>query len=537
MNRLLNYILLSVVAIILISCTKEVNSFANIATLNVKVLDVEYNTIPNTLATSSFNFQTTKDNREFQIPWEDDLILSVNIKANQKNIEKIGTTINPKPNKKERLSEGVQVRLLIFDSSNKFILSRDFLSGHAGATDIKLPLGQHYSFITYSYGETQQLSALNLAVGTSLENVVIQLNGIKDLMYSTKLNVKLSGGTNNLEFVLKHVFTKIATTINSTDAGSIAHVGKFKISNVYNSVNFKFNQTADNSLERIFRSSLVTVDLIGFQPPYNRNIVSSPEQLIYTNGTDVQTLSVDVLKINNVEKTNLTLIHFNFQPGIYYDIEIKVKKGKPEDEEFIIGNLIWGRGNLIALKQNDGYKYTHADNQGEYGDYWYKNASKTGYYKVPMKDQPGHNDVDVLLGETVTDICSQIGDGWRVPTPAEIKSLRDYAVFDMKWNNTHKYKDGKYTTPNGSKINGMYFGTKDQPSVSDQDKYLFLPYAGMYNSGRDQGLTSIGSYWHTGRDNKLGYTYQFESGYFKENESGSSHAKRSNPIRCVKSKI
>lgn len=537
MNKLFIYVLISFCTLILISCSKEVDTFANVATLNVKVLDVEYNSISNSLSKTAHNYYATNDVREVQIPWEGDLVLSVHIKSNQKNIEKIGTSIKPKPNERERLSEGVQVRMLIFDSNNEFISSNDFVSGHIGATAITLPSGKCYSFITYSFGENKPLPLLDLKVGTSLEEFLINLNGIKDIMYSSKLNVMLSGGANNLEFVLKHAFTKIKTTINSAEVGNITKVGTFKISNVYNSAKFKFKGNADNSIARLFDREVSTVDLEGFQEPFNKEHVVSPDQMIYASGDHVQTLIVDHLKIGNVEKTNVSLLQYNFQPGVYYDVEIQVKREKPEDEGFIIGDLIWGSGNLIAIKQDKGYRYMNADNQGENGDYWYKNSTKTGYFKVPFKDQPGHNDVDNLIGDTVQDICNQVGPGWRVPTPTEIKSLRNYALFDMKWNNTHKYKDGKYTKPNGTKVSGMFLGTKDQPSLTDQDKYLFLPYAGMYNSGREQGGTAIGSYWHTGRDNKQGYTYQFESGYFKENESGSSHPMRSNPIRCVKSKI
>jgi hypothetical protein len=69
--------------------------------------------------------------------------------------------------------------------------------------------------------------------------------------------------------------------------------------------------------------------------------------------------------------------------------------------------------------------------------------------------------------------------------------------------------------------------------MNDQDKYLFLPFAGMYNSQNEQGKGTIGSYWHNGNGNG-GYSYQFASSYFTAHEGGGGHALRANTIRCVK---
>lgn len=65
------------------------------------------------------------------------------------------------------------------------------------------------------------------------------------------------------------------------------------------------------------------------------------------------------LKINNIEKTNVTLIEHAFQPGVFYDIEIKVKKHAAEGIE--IGSLIYAMGNLVYEDE----EYKPASNQGE----------------------------------------------------------------------------------------------------------------------------------------------------------------------------
>lgn len=529
------YILFLIGIFALLSCSKENISSTGVALLNVKIAKTEFSDAAKPSLKASNNAVVQLE--ENTVSLGDGLLISVHMKSSTSSTNKVATTVTQKPNLQQPLDDGVHIRLLIFDANNRFLESREIISGEVNGETIQLYSNQRYSFIAYSYGERVVLPALNLNVGDELNKVLLMLNSVKDAMYTTKMNVSLQAGQNDLEFVLKHVFTKIKTSIDASEAGTIAHVGEFSVFNVFQRADLRFNANDFRSIVRDFNSTPVSQILPDFVISASNDMASSPAQLIYADGNLEQSLILKSLKINNLEKENVTLLKYNFQPGVFYDIEIKVKRvttDPPEEEGFIIGNLMWAAGNLKAIKENGVYKYINASNQGEYGDYWYKNDNKTGYYDIPMKDQPGHNDVDILKGNVVKDICSLVGNGWRVPTPAEINSLRESARFDMKWNNTHKFVQGYYIDQDGKSIKGLFLGTKIEPDEREQNKYLFLPYAGMYNSGKQQGTTSIGSYWHTGRDSDSGYTYQFTEAYFNQKENGSDHPKRSNPIRCVK---
>lgn len=195
----------------------------------------------------------------------------------------------------------------------------------------------------------------------------------------------------------------------------------------------------------------------------------------------------------------MTLIEHAFQPGVFYDIEIKVKKHATEGIE--IGLLIYAMGNLVYEDE----EYKPASNQGEYGDYWYKNSARK-YLDKPMKDQKVLNIPSKFEGKPKDDICNKLGTGWREPSPADAENLKQFAAWDQQYQpgGKKKFVEGNYKTPRGL-VKGLYFGTGAVPNPSDQDKYLFLPYAGMYNSGIPSSLGTTGAYWHSGKMVTLGF--------------------------------
>jgi len=135
-------------------------------------------------------------------------------------------------------------------------------------------------------------------------------------------------------------------------------------------------------------------------------------------------------------------------------------------------------------------------------------------------------------GSKVKDICNQVGPGWRLPTYLEADTLERFA----SWHNApiNRYV-GYYTKPNKvDSVYGVYFGTNARPSYANQDKYLFIPFAGAYNSGVMYNFNSIGFYWHTGMDGGQGTSFQFAPGYMSPRNSGGLDDRRANTVRCVK---
>lgn len=309
--------------------------------------------------------------------------------------------------------------------------------------------------------------------------------------------------------------------------GSINTVGNYSISNTYSQANVKFTNQPSGPLNLTFSNLNNNLPLSTFSISPDLKTAISSEKLIFADGQQSQTLKVASLTIDNVQRTNLTLINHVFQPGVYYEIDITLKRAG-----FEIGPILYALGNLIY--ENGVYKM--ASNQGINGDYWYKTPDGR-YYEIPRALQPKHNDGDTLIGKVVDDICNKLGSGWRQPTPTEAMNLRIFGSWDAQYepNGQKAYVAGTYQR-NTVSVQGLFFGTSVQPSVSQQDDFLFLPFAGMSNSGILQDVGTLGAYWHSGRNSTYGYSYQFTNSYFTAYSVGGDHPKRANTVRCVKTK-
>lgn len=138
-------------------------------------------------------------------------------------------------------------------------------------------------------------------------------------------------------------------------------------------------------------------------------------------------------------------------------------------------------GNLIATKQDDGaLSYAFAEEQGYYsgitggGDYFGWNTLSPFEFNI---NQPSWDDT--------RDPCRKVGNGeWRTPTKDQLDAMLNTG---QKWG-TYTMKDGTTTK------NGQYFGpVTAQPSVEDQDKYVFLPAAGYRPNGASSGTSGVSS--------------------------------------------
>jgi hypothetical protein len=503
-----------IISLLFISCAQEVKHSAISEFLTLRVDEAEYLDA----VTFKSNEEGVVHNKVFL---NDDYFLEVNIYSNSKPSFRSSHFREP-------LGNSVNFRILVFDENHKYLLSRDYVCGTTITTDIQLPANKHYSFIVYSFGTTSPIPPLTLNVGDDISVAQIALSSYEDVMAHSLLHQLIDQDNNILSFVLNHIFSKIKTTIDASNVGSINTVGNYSISNTYSHAIVKFTNQVANPLNLTFSSLSNNLPLSAFTVSSDFKTAISSEKLIFADGQQSQTLKLASLTIDNVQRTNLTLINHVFQPGVYYEVNVSLKR-----VGYVVGELYWAIGNLIL--ENGVYK--PASNQGEYGDYWLRadrnlSDSTAGYYYLTPINK---NAPQVLgSGSKVKDICNQVGPGWRLPTYLEADTLEKFA----SWHNApiNRYV-GYYTKPNKvDSVYGVYFGTNARPSYANQDKYLFIPFAGAYNSGVMYDFNSVGFYWHTGMDGGQGTSFQFALGYMSPRNNGGLDDRRANSVRCVRNK-
>src|SRR5690606_37391140 len=244
----------------------------------------------------------------------------------------------------------------------------------------------------------------------------------------------------------------------------------------------------------------------------------SDEQLIYADGIQSQSLILSAMSVNYIPKTNVTLLNYVFNPGVYYDVTIKLKSSIPDG--YLIENVFWARGNLIL----ENGSYQPASNQGKNGDYWYRTTDDK-FILTPLDTT---NVPANPSGTTTVDLCKLVSGDWRLPTQAEVNAL-----FEIWKNNS--YRSGSYTDAvTGIKYKGVYYGTKNQPTVIDQDKYRFLPYAEAWNTDTkadkyQSPKNAVGYYWSA--PSRMSFQFSNRnSEYFTPDNHGGYDVKRANTI-------
>lgn len=528
-NKILLIVFSSIASLFLLSCTKnEEMSLSGSAFLKVHITSARFDEPTDSkLATLSSSLSSEK----VIIPWDKDNDLVVNIISAKSNKDKLASTYSYKQTDTTTLPKGTPYRMLVFDSKNQFVLSKDYIVGSERAADILLSTTEKYSFIVYSFGLQYNLPDLALKKGDSIEKATLKLQSNEDVMLSTLFSVELNEGDNNLGFVLKHVFNALTLNINSSNVGKIESIGELSVSNTYNNVEIALHKNSLYPGNIIFNDLQKSTRLQAFKIAGDKLSATSESSLIYTDGIQNNIITLSHLSINGVEKENIMLYDYVAKPGVFYSIELTLKEKtadtnkKPNSDGFNDGTVIWASGNLIKIGED---QYAFASSQGDYGDYWYRDKDGK-VFSNPLNLEDKTNSVGVKLN----DICSKVGEGWRLPTQEDVLRLEQFS----KWheNPSNKYF-GTYTMPDKREVVGVYFGTSSRPAIQDQDKYLFLPAAGAYNSGNEQEIGVSCFYWHSGLgQGQEGTSYQIASTYISPRNNGGLDLSRANSLRCVKS--
>lgn len=187
-------------------------------------------------------------------------------------------------------------------------------------------------------------------------------------------------------------------------------------------------------------------------------------------------------------------------------------------------------GNVRAIKLSDGtYAYEFAEEQG-----YYSGGTNDTPYNSLGGDYFCWNTLDPNLTtgnindwNEDFDPCLKIADGkWHTPTPVQLQAMIDAGKV---------WGESIYTMKDGTKVNGYYFGTTKVPSQPDQNKYVFLPVAGLRDGNRWDLVNIYGYYWsNTPNGNIFTYSLYFYNNFCSVGSGANRHSGR--PIRCVRSK-
>lgn len=123
------------------------------------------------------------------------------------------------------LPNDICYKLLVYDYNGNYVAERDYIRGKESNTAITPALmldgGQTYTFVAYCINTTTIASLPSVVNKNTLAGATLSdMAGCTDLMYFKSSPVTLRGGTNNyLDIVLKHMFSKITTTLDVSQTG------------------------------------------------------------------------------------------------------------------------------------------------------------------------------------------------------------------------------------------------------------------------------------------------------------------------------
>lgn len=201
---------------------------------------------------------------------------------------------------------------------------------------------------------------------------------------------------------------------------------------------------------------------------------------------------------------------------------VKVKVEVPKEPIDLGLDFLIAPGNLIATSNDGGttYKYSFAADQGYYGGEGSYNEYFCWNTLVPTGDIVQTNwDLD-------RDPCSQVGIGWVTPSEDDFIALesKSYVV------------DADYVSKAmGKTVKGMYFGTSS-PTIeqAEQDRYVFLPFAGTRMEDTWRSIGSTGRYWSSTPYGNFACSISFGSSTYIYERFSSRYEGFS--VRCVKHK-
>lgn len=418
---------------------------------------------------------------------------------------------------------GTKYSIAAYNSAGAYVTHQNYTYSAGQIPEFSLSPGD-YQFIVVASG-SNTLPTINFNQALSSINFDV-LNADMDFMYFKQTMTVQSGQTNELNVVLKHLFTQVILTLNTEAIGAVGSIGQATITPNYSVVSVSLS---DGSLSYPPTSTASSKNLV-FANSTGEILVSNPV-FIFPNSTSTGSITIANLQIGDITKP-LTLSNLPLLDGVKYKLEFVIQAAGIN-----IGNEIWSGGNLIYDPVDNRYGFTASDN--DYGNYWF-----AGYTLPKLLDGTNQGPSSAING-AAGDPCALVAPAgtWRLPTEAEATQLIDRTGPNGSDNphNINAYDPARYvdTFDGGTSATnlGMFFGIQGNPGVTRHD-YLFCVYAGAYHNENSPGPTigNEGNYLLSGTSG--GYRELHLTGVAGDVgygiNIGQAEANTAYQIRCVK---
>jgi len=368
-------------------------------------------------------------------------------------------------NSEQVLKQGTVYYVAIFDATGKYKETKYFTQG-AGAQDFAIDKGK-YTFVVYASGTNKSLPTI--APNATLSTVNFTgLTADKDFMLD-QVEFEVKAGQNILNADLDHLFTQVTLKFDSSKIGAVTAIAGANIS--------PSNTNADVMLSTgaVTYTGSATAPVAFNLKNTTGTVIVSDSTFITTAPTTAGIVELTGLSINNSVAKALSFKNLTLNPGIKYNLELKVKA--PTTVE--LGGKVWALGNLTYSNGVYGFAQTN----DSYGNYWF-----AGFQIPKVLDGSVNNQKpSTAINGGATDPCSLVLplNTWRLPTAQEFNTLitntnaggvdnpQNINTWDpARWVDTY---DGTA----GTNL-GMFFGSQVNPGA-DRYKEFYLPYGGSYN--------------------------------------------------------
>lgn len=430
------------------------------------------------------------------------------------------------------LAQNVKYKLLVFDSSGKYITERDYTRGQESSTaELKLKTGVQYSFVAYSVNSSSALPAVSYtdAQNKTLSSASISgLNGDNDdFMYFRREMTVMENSDNNLAIVLQHKFTLISTKIDASATG-------YNITEIVASIAPHY-PTADVSLDAGTLSQTGTQGKADLTfSGLNAMVVNAAPKQLNANTALGGSLFLTKITIGPITASNLTALDsLSIQPGVKYNLNLSVI---PNDTYLTYQGQSAARiSGLIWMRHNLGANYNLNPDQdpsvnGLHGNYyqWGRKAvaatATTGagaispWNKENPDDKAWNSGSETAPLKTANDPCPS---GYRLPTAREMRILENDVT------------DGNIGTWSESASN--YSAARIFKSKRNANVQLTLPIAGnRYYEDGTLGKRGIeGFYWSSTIQNNRVLHYKIVHDGDANIDDSSFDRDWAFPIRCI----
>ncbi|MFT4071612.1 MAG: hypothetical protein QM654_06800 [Dysgonamonadaceae bacterium] len=248
------------------------------------------------------------------IPFDDNLVVEAQLTRHIPHRDKT------KAEEITNLSEGIKYKVVVYDSSGALFYSADYVyssSDVSHGTINNLEEGKTYTFIVYSVNSTSTLPTIT---GTTLSTASLS-NIASDLMTS-KQEVTIQNGTNNIGILLKHRFSQITSTlaVDPNVGGKISAFAAPAITPTKPNANYSF------AGDQITYNSQNTSAQVSFTPLVSGGVssITSSPTLVISPQTTVANYNISSITVNN-STHSLSLPNIKITPGYKYNLNLIFK--------------------------------------------------------------------------------------------------------------------------------------------------------------------------------------------------------------------